>query len=573
MKYFPTLLLFVVTILNASNFDLTIDKRFDSALFDIAQDYDRQITAVGFSKNFQTSTSRNTTYNDPFEYLKGISSSKGTNMHLIKVDNYATITLNKILNLSVCSKAISVLKTISNGYFIGGYTLDGFLVVLKLDSKARILFTKIFGTKNRNTINNLVKLRDGGVLSVGTSKTAKSTTGNIFESGLGLNDIYITRFSKNGRQIWSKKFGSEYDDEGIDAVEARDGSIIVISKTSYDNNQDMKIMRITQNGNKIWEKSYKTKDIITPHTIIQLRDGNFLLSLTQKARLQKEYMRLIKFDINKNIINDKVLNSTYSSALKDIKEYSNSNIIGVGYVKDDYNTDALVVILNSKLEMLHQQHYGDENYDEFNAVTILHNSQSAVAGIRTDIDSQESNMWITKINTNASISKKMDTKNRPITIRDKKILYRKLNNIFENEILRKKIVITNDLDIKLIGKNLVYDSGNYRLNKNQKEFLAKFYKKLIPFLNNYHIKTLEINGHTSSEWGDQKFTNRYLKNAELSMKRAFEVMKNMFNNQDKDTKIMLSNVLKGSGYSYSKREMFNNVEDKQKSRNISFSLR
>jgi len=573
MKYLPTLFFSILTILNASNFDLTIDKQFDSALFDITQDYDRQITAVGFSKNFQTSTPRTTTYNDPFEYLKGISSSKGTNMHLIKVDNYANITLNKILNLSKCSKAVSVIKTSSNGYFVGGYTLNGFLVVVKLDAKARILFTKIFGTKNRNTMNNLVKLRDGGVLSVGASKTAKSTTGNIFDSGLGLNDIYITRFSKDGRQIWSKKFGSEHDDEGIDAVEARDGSIIVISKTSYDNNQDMKIMRITQNGNKIWEKHYKTKDIIRAHKIIQLRDGNFLLSLSQKARLQKEYIRVVKFDINKNIINDKVLNTAYSSVLKDIQEYSNSNIIGVGYIKDDYNTDALVVILNSKLEMLYQQHYGDENYDEFNAVTILHNSQAAVAGIRTDIDSQESNMWITKINKDATISKKKKSTLKHIHYKNKKEIYRELKNIFEKEIIRKKILIKKNLDIELIDKNLLYTKSNYRLNQNQKEFLAKFYKKLIPFLNQSNIKTLEINGHTSSEWGDNKFSDRYLNNAELSMKRAFEVMKDMFNQQDETTKIMLSNILKGSGYSYSKREIFNNIENKEKSRKISFSFK
>ena len=84
--------------------------------------------------------------------------------------------------------------------------------------------------------------------------------------------------------------------------------------------------------------------------------------------------------------------------------YSNSNLIGVGYVKDSYNTDALVIILNSKLEMLYQEHYGDENLDQFNAVTILHNSQSAVAGIKTDENSQEANMWIVKINSDATMS-------------------------------------------------------------------------------------------------------------------------------------------------------------------------
>lgn len=575
MKYLLTLLLSLVSILNANNFDVTIYKQFNSALFGITQDYDREITAVGFSKNFQTSSKKTSTYTNPFEYLEGISSTKGIHMHLIKVDNSANITLNKMINISKCSKAISVIKTPSNGYFVGGYTLDGLLVIVKLDAKARILFTKIFGTKNQNTMNSLVKLRDGGVLSVGASKTTRSSSGNIFESGLGLNDIYLTRFSKNGQILWSKKFGGENDDEGIDAIEARDGSIIVLTRTSYNDNQDMKIMRITQNGNKIWEKHYKTKDIVTAHKIIQLRDGSFLLSLSQRARLQKEYMRLIKFDLHKNTINDKVLNTTYSSALKDIKEYSNSNIIGVGYVKDDYNTDGLVVILNSKLEMLYQKHYGDENYDEFNAVTILHNSQSAIAGIKTDIDSQESNMWITKVDINANMVDVKYQKPKLLDAISRKKIYRQLNNIFENEIITKKIQIKDNLDIEFIGKDLLYNAGTYNLNDKQKKFLTKFSKKLIPLLKHYKntIKTLEINGHTSSEWGDKKFKERYINNAELSMKRAFQIIKYIFNQQDIKTQTMLSKILKGSGYSYSKKTLTNGVEDKERSRKISFSLK
>jgi len=403
MIYIFTLLLTLTSILQAKPFDVIIKKQFDSALLDITQDYDRGITAVGFSKNYNTINKHIVSYNDAYEYLAGGATSDGTYLHLIKLDKNANIVLNKMFSLDKYSKAVSVVKTPSNGYFVGGYSKDGFLILVKLDANAKIIFTKVFGTKNRNIMNNLVLLSDGGVLSVGASKTTRDIHGDMFESGLGLNDIYLTRFSKDGREIWSKKFGTSYDDEGIDAVEAKDGSIIVLSKTSYDDNQDMVIMRITQNGNKIWKKHYKTKDIITAHKIIQLRDGDFLLTLSQKARLQKEYIRLIKFDIQKNTINDKVLNTAYSSVLKDIKEYTNSNIIGVGYVRDSYNTDALVMILNSKLDMIHQEHYGFDNYDEFNAVTILHNSQAVVAGMQTDNNSQESNMWITKINPDATL--------------------------------------------------------------------------------------------------------------------------------------------------------------------------
>ncbi|MEA1955604.1 MAG: hypothetical protein U9N02_03820 [Campylobacterota bacterium] len=405
MNYIFTLILLLISCLDAKEYSIVIDKPFNNILFDITQDYDRQISAVGFSQDFKGLEFKPKRYTNPFEYLQNISTSNGERMHFIKADLHGNITLSKALTLAKCSQAMSIVKTPSNGYFIGGYTLDGSLVVLKLDAKTNIIFTKIFGTKNFDKLNNIVALRDGGVLAVGTSKTTRSIYNDMFESGIGLNDIYITRFSRDGRKLWSKKYGTIDDDEGIDAVEARDGSIVVLGKTANEKGQDVTIMRITQNGNKIWIKHHKTTEIVFAHKIIQLRDGNFLLSLSQKAKLQKEYIRLIKFDIQKNILNDKVLTTTYSSVLKDIKEYSNSNLIGVGYVRDSYNTDALVIILNSKLEMLYQEHYGDENLDQFNAVTILHNFQSAAAGIKTDENSQEANMWIAKINQDASLSK------------------------------------------------------------------------------------------------------------------------------------------------------------------------
>ncbi len=565
MNYIFLTLSLLIALASAKDYSIIIDKPFNDALFDITQDYDRSITAVGFSRDFKENSSASKTYLNAFEYLESISDANGEKMHLIKADNQALLILNKKLSLSGFARAVAVTKTPSNGYFVGGYTLDGYMMVLKLDSDANIIFQKTFGTKYYNEMSNLIALRDGGVLALGSSKTTRSPGDNIFESGLGLSDIYVSRFSKNGNKLWSKKFGTQHDDTGIDAVEALDGSIIVIGKTSYGENQDATIMRITQNGNKIWLKQYKTTEIITPHKVITLRDGNFLLSVSQKTKLQKERIRLIKFDIQQNILNDKTLSTTYSSALKDIKEYSNSNIIGVGYVQDRYNTDALAIILNSKLEMLHQEHYGDENYDIFNAVVILDNSQAAAAGIRTSENSQEGNMWITKLNQDATIAQ---------TSTIAKNIHKKLITVFEDETTSKDVVIKNDLTIDISNTNLYFDVGQYKLKDEQKKFLTEFYEKLIPFIkaNQDSIASIEINGHTSSEWGDSSFVDTYLKNAKLSMQRSYSVTDHLFRSQNKPTQVWLSKILRGSGYSYSKTVLNEGIEDKEKSRRVSFKL-
>ena len=571
MKYLLIFTLLLNILYSKSDdYSIIIKKPFDEALLDITQDYDRQISVIGYSNSYEISQDNSVdSYSDAFEYLNSLTNKYGSHINLIKVDNKANIILNKTVNNTQFGKAVSLIKTPNNGYFIGGYTMDGLLIVSKLSSNGSLIFTKTFGTKNRDKMNNLISLQDGGVLSIGYSRTSRSPFDNKFESGLGLDDIYLTRFSKNGIKLWSKKYGTEFDDEGVDAVEADDGSIIVVSTTQTAEKKDVTFMRITGNGDKLWIKQYESEDQITPHKIIKLRDNNFLLSLSKKDNLLNDQIKLVKFTIHKKILIDEDIYTNYSSVLKDIKEYSNGNIIGVGYVKDAYNTDALAMLVNRDLKLLSQNHFGDDNYDLFNAVTILNNSQAAAAGIHTDENVQESNMWIVKLNKDLTLTKLIKTRNEQNID-----LYIKLTKIFKNEIENQLLSIKNDLTIELISSNLYFKTSKYKLTKQQKSFLTKFSKKLIGFLkeNQNSIKTMEINGHTSSEWGDLDFTTNYLKNQKLSMNRSYSTLEFIFKNQNQEIKTLLSKIFKGSGVSYSKKIVVDNVEDKEKSRRVSFKI-
>ncbi len=560
-----TLLLLSSLHSNTSDYSVIIDKPFNDALFDITEDYDRGISAVGFSREFKQDTQKSKTYTNAFDYLSSVSNKHGSQIHLLKLNPKAQVVLSKATKLSRFTEAVALAKTPSNGYYIGGYTLDGDLLILKVDSGGNLIFNKTFGTKNYDRMNNLILMSDGGVLAVGSSVTSRSATDNMFETGLGKNDIYITRFSKDGRKLWSKKYGTKHDDRGIDAAEARDGSIVVVSTTSYEKNKDITLMRITENGNRMWLKHYKSENLVTPRKIIRLRDNNFVLALSEYNNMQKEQIRLIKFDLYKNVLIDKKIFTTYPSTLNDIKEFSDGSFIGVGYVKNTYNTDGLVIILDSHLSMRNQEHYGKSQYDLFNAVTILHNSQAAAAGVHTNENSQETNMWIAKFNRDGSMAQ-IST-----NITD---FYTKLCDIFKKEIDDKMIRIREDLTIEFIDSSLYFEVSKYELTKTQKDFLDIFANKLVPFLNanKEKINTLEVNGHTSSEWGNQNFANGYLKNEKLSINRSFSTLSYIFLNQSKPTQINLSKILRGSGFSYSKKIVLNKKEDRKKSRRVAFKI-
>jgi len=572
------LLLFLSTItLFAKEFNLIIHKPFDGALFDITQDYDRTISAVGVSKEFQQHATYSRSYDNAFDYLESISQKYGSQMHLLKVDSQsAQIIFSKTAKLTKFNTAVSLKKSATNGYFVGGYTMDGSLIVAKLDANGNLLRSEYFGTKNFDRMSKLISLSDGGVLAIGSSITSRNTQDDMFTTGLGNNDIFITRFDKDLHMLWSKKYGTQYDDVGIDGVEAYDGSIVIVSTTSYDKHKDVSLMRITENGDRVWLKHYKSQKRIVPTKIIRTRDNNFVLSLVQYNDARKEHIRLIKFDLYKNVLIDKEIFTTYPSGLNDIAEFSNGSFIAVGYVKDTFNTDALAMLLNADFTMLKQEHYGDENYDIFNALSILNNSQVAVAGIHTDKNSQEANMWIVKLNKDATMatSTNLLSGKTKTTQTNTLSFYEKLLQLFEQEIKNKQLHINKDLTIEFINDALYFQAGQYHLTSKQKEFLNSFVHKLIPFLLQYKnsIKTLEINGHTSSEWGNTQLPAKYLNNEKLSMQRALSVINYIFTQQDTTTQQWLTQIMKGSGVAYKENIMQHKKEMKKDSRRVTFKI-
>ncbi|MDP2893786.1 MAG: OmpA family protein [Sulfurimonas sp.] len=561
----------------APDFSIIIDEPFNNALVDVTEDYDRSISAVGYIKKYKNNQAKEeTTYRNAFDYLASVSNTYGSQIHLVKVDNQADITLRKSIDLPNFNEAVSIAKTPQNGYFVGGHTLDGSLLIIKVSSSGEKIFHKTFGTANQDKMSKMILLRDGGVLAIGSSTASRSPNDNLFDSGLGLSDIYMARFTSNGEMLWSKKYGTLSDDIGIDAAEADDGSIMLLAQTNSEKSKNATILRITQNGDKIWLKEYKNEKNTTPHKILKLRDGSFALSLSQEDDLGKEQVRLLKVDLQKNILLDKMVQTTYATILKDIKEYSDGKIIGVGSVQDNYNTDGVAMLFDSKFSMLTQEHYGSAAHDSFNALSILHNSQVGVVGVYTNKESQETNMWIVKLNkdlTMVKIAVKAETK-KEIKSAKPTNFYADLYALLKQEIEAKKIELKEDLSIHLIDATLYFKVGEYTLTNEQKEFLQKLSNKLLPFLykNREFIKTLEISGHTSSEWGTSDFSQRYLKNEKLSMNRSFSTLSYIFNNHDGTTQKWLAEVIKGSGVNFSKKVIYNENEDKEKSRRVTFKI-
>jgi len=526
------------------DYDIIIKDQFNNALFDVTQDNNDYVSAVGFTR-VRTANSAKKSYTNAFEYLHSNSRVTGEQIRLIQLNDNAKITKDLTFKLLSFNRATSVIKTSNNDYYIGGYTLDGELILTRMKENGTTVFQTLFGTKNYDRMHQLVHLRDGGVLAVGSSITSRSFRDPLFSGGLGLNDIYLTRFSRDGQLLWTKKYGSIDDDNGISAVEAQDGSIMVIATTSKGKNKNIMLLRISEEGDKIWLKKYTNEGIYQAHNIIRLRDNTFLANVSVQKK-NKQTTRLVIFDIQKNLIKDVEIKADDGFILNDIKQHADGtfSVAGERTIKGD--VDAVAMRLDSSLNVMWEKTFKYPNYNTLNGLRILRNSDVVYVGTHAQYASEVSNMWIIKLR-----------KDGEFVLIDSAYssLYLALCKEFEDELSKNILHISKTLQIQFIDEGLKFKVGEYILTPYQEKFLLSFSDRLFAILNQYKtiIENIAMEGYTSKEWSKESVDGGYLKNSDLSSKRAHSFHTFIYLHVNKQDKSWLRHISKANANSYAKQ--------------------
>ena len=558
------LLLFPIALLYAAPYSITIKGPFEDTLFDITEDHSRSITVTGFSEYFNLHPATSKVYSDAFEYLSDVHRNKGEQVRLLRLNERGSIIFDYNSNLSLFNRAVSLCKSPEDGYFIGGYTQEGELLIIKISYQGTLRFMKRFGTKNYDKMHHLIALRDGGVLAIGSSMTSRNSNDGIFKQGLGLNDIYITRFDKHGNERWSKKYGTSFDDQGVDAAEAFDGSLIILGNRFEANKRTITLMRLSEEGDQIWQKEYQPESTLDARRLITLKEGNFLAALSFYDTSAHEKSRLLKFDVQGNLLFERNITADASHSITDIKERANGAIVAVGYSTNALQTRAYAATFDTALRPLWEHQFNDFESSRFHALTLLHDGDIAIAGEMIETGMESRDMWIVKLRRDGTMAQ------LPM---DMQGLYARLCHAFKPEIDAGLIRISRDLEIELIAPHLLFKVGVATLTTAQKDFLRSFGTRLLHILHDEPIKTLHVNGHTSSEWSQTDDIMRYLKNANLSARRSYNVMAYLFKQPTNAIyRPWLEQVLSSDAKSYSKRVMEKEKENRKESRRVSFKI-
>ncbi|NJO01667.1 MAG: hypothetical protein HC880_08220 [Bacteroidia bacterium] len=144
---------------------------------------------------------------------------------LSKLDANGNILWSKIYGDNGWNGTALVRKDTDGGVILSGWTgtfgLDTDLSLVKLDQDGNLLWRRVYARPNNTNImwfdaQRVTPLPNGGYLC----------SGYVTNGNLGLTDILVMKISNSGTLEWSKVYGSNQSDFGVEALVVNDGYII-----------------------------------------------------------------------------------------------------------------------------------------------------------------------------------------------------------------------------------------------------------------------------------------------------------------------------------------------------------
>ncbi|MBE4947335.1 T9SS type A sorting domain-containing protein [Chryseobacterium culicis] len=241
-------------------------------------------------------------------------SKGGSDIWLIRINEFGDELWQKTLGSSSDEEARAVIQTTDLGFFVAGNVQNsskGYgskdVWITKLDKDGKELSQLILGGKGLDEVEKMIPTKDGGALlgiysRSGAVKTThqqstintntpsdRPAAHNLLSAtskqidNFGEGDYWIVKLDKNGKVEWEKNFGGKGDDHIRTLALTSNGFIIGGESRSersgnktvgIEEGTDLWLISLNERGDEQWQKSYnfKNRDILMGISVIHSAD-------------------------------------------------------------------------------------------------------------------------------------------------------------------------------------------------------------------------------------------------------------------------------------------------------------
>ncbi|WP_223601699.1 T9SS type A sorting domain-containing protein [Chryseobacterium sp. GVT01B] len=243
-------------------------------------------------------------------------SKGGSDIWLIRINEFGDELWQKTLGSSSDEEARAVIQTTDLGFFVAGNVQNsskGYgskdVLITRIDKNGKELSQLILGGKGLDEVEKMIPTRDGGALlgiysrssevrvsgsekgsgmqdagSVSNGQNSNPVSRNSKQTeNFGEGDYWIVKLDKNGKLEWEKNFGGKGDDHIRTLALTSNGFIIGGESRSersgnktvgIEEGTDLWLISLNERGDEQWQKSYnfKNRDILMGMSVLHSAD-------------------------------------------------------------------------------------------------------------------------------------------------------------------------------------------------------------------------------------------------------------------------------------------------------------
>jgi hypothetical protein len=285
-----------------------------------------------FSNFGSVFNSVNIGHNNTFIMSGNLSINSNTvNALLVNTDLYGDTLWCKKYYSNTSSFGSTVCKTNDGGYIIGGAKFNASngrynMYVIKTDSIGDTLWTRNFISSESEIINSIIQ----------TTRNTYSLVAHTLNSVFGAYDIKLMELDINGNEIWSKFYGTTFNDNSYYLKEVKDG-FIMAGETSTANGPAAYIIKTDTLGNvnsttSLNESTKNTIDFsIYPNPtngILHINNYNNIFSI-KNIEIYNSFGQLL---VNTNSAESQINMNEFEDGLYHLVVYSDKGISKKNFV-------------------------------------------------------------------------------------------------------------------------------------------------------------------------------------------------------------------------------------------------
>ncbi|HSH68109.1 MAG TPA: T9SS type A sorting domain-containing protein [Bacteroidia bacterium] len=203
-----------------------------------------------------------------------------TDAYIIKTDSLGKPAKERSIGSSNVDRGTCIKQTADSGYVLLGYTNTpggpgGYdIFVVKMDADLNTEWEKKYGGSDWDFGNCIEQTSDGGYI----------ICGGTYSYGKGDEDYYIIKTDSNGDTLWTKTYGSNEREEAKSIIQTKDGGYAVTGYSmATDSLGDFYTIKLNTSGDTLWTHTFGGPLLDLSNDIIELHNGGYALAGETKS--------------------------------------------------------------------------------------------------------------------------------------------------------------------------------------------------------------------------------------------------------------------------------------------------